>query len=119
LNKKSKCYSEEKKENEVYLDKNNKSKLNKEEIDENNIFDLNYINNQNNLFTISTNNLNLKYVEIQPQSNNLCVNKNKKFMESKKSMDEIPINLFENLKSRNKNFLKNSEIKSLNVRKNL
>ncbi len=38
------------------------------------------------------------------------------FIESKKSLDDVPNNIFSNIKSRNKNSNKNYEIKSINVK---
>jgi len=69
------------------------------------------------LATISTNNLNIFFKnqldEIQGGS---IQGKNLKIIESKKSLEEIPKDIFTNFKSRNKFIHKNIEIKSLNVK---
>jgi hypothetical protein len=75
--------------------------------------------NKNNLITIQSNKLLRNFYENDSQTCLFLEIKKKNFFESKKSLEDIPKNIFLNPKSRNKLTNKTYQIKSLNVNKTI
>lgn len=73
------------------------------------------MNNKQNLITIMSNINGRGCYENESQPYLYSEISKKNILESKKSLDDIPKNIFSNIKSRNKLPNKNCEIKSLNV----